>query len=125
MTVQEGQKVIDELKAAGNSNEEIAGSLYILFSEGKISREGLESLVNLLGFHLSEEFKQMDPEQQKTEGFEEVGQENEEQPQQNEEPAPASEDEEEKKAMRLFDGNSSDKEEDADEEEKAMKLFGR
>lgn len=141
MTVQEGQKVIEELKAQGNSDEEIAGSFYLLFRDGKIDVEGLEGLVNLLGFHLTDEFKAMDPEQQKEEGYEILDEEDDEEDynESNEsdesdesEEAQQSEEDEEKEAMSLFDrkdgsANAPKEEEDSneDEEKKAMKLFGK
>lgn len=133
MTVQEAQKVIEELKAQGNSEEEIAGSFYLLFRENKIDVEQLEGLVNLLGYHLTEEFKAMDPEQQKNEGYEMLDEEheNESQPQE-EEKEEEPEDDEEDEAMNLMGlkdkqkepTSKSENEEEDDEEEKAKKLFG-
>ena len=141
MTVQEGQKVIEELKAQGNSDEEIAGSFYLLFRDGKIDVEGLEGLVNLLGFHLTDEFKAMDPELQKEEGYELLDEEDgqdeqnyEEDSDESDEPKEAqqSEEDEEKEAMNLFDrkdgsANAPKEEDDSneDDEKKAMKLFGK
>ena len=134
MTVQEGQKVIEELKSQGNSEEEIAGSFYLLFRDGKIDVEGLEGLVNLLGYHLTDEFKAMSPEQQKEEGYEllDEEQENPQEEPQEENNEEKDEKDEEKEAMDLFerkDGSAnSPKEEgasDEDEEKNAMKLFGK
>lgn len=135
MTVQEAQKVIEELKAQGNSEEEIAGSFYLLFKEDKINVEELEGLVNLLGYHLTEEFKSMDPEQQKTNGYEEIGEEQEhsqsegEENKEQEQPEEKEETEDDK-AMNLMGLKNNKKEDEGnvneeDEEKKAMKLFGR
>ena len=132
MTVQEAQKVIEELKAQGNSEEEIAGSFYLLFKEDKINVEELEGLVNLLGYHLTEEFKSMDPEQQKTNGYKEIGEDSQsegEEEKVQEQPKEEKEESEDDKAMNLM-GLKNDKKEDEgdaeeDEEKKAMKLFGR
>lgn len=135
MTVQEAQKVIEELKAQGNSEEEIAGSFYLLFRENKIDVEQLEGLVNLLGYHLTEEFKAMDPEQQKNEGYEMLDEEHENEPQSQSQPQEEKEeepeDDEEDEAMNLMGLKDKQKEptsksenEEDDEEEKAKKLFG-
>lgn len=101
MTVDEGKKAIEEMKAQGNSPEDIAGSFYLMFIDGKIDVEQLDALVNLLGYHLTDEFKNMSPEEQKTKGFEEK------EPTENQN-----------------NDSSEDKDKDEDEETKAMKLFG-
>lgn len=129
MSIEELQKAIEEMKAQGQSEEEIAGAFYLLFRDGKITLEQLEALVNTLGFELSEEFKAMDPETQKDGGYE-VLDENPEEPKQVSE-----EDDEEEKAMKLLGQDKKEekeetskpeenKEEKEDEdEEKAMKFF--
>lgn len=104
MTVEEGKKAIEELKAQGNSEEEIAGSFYLMFVDGKIDVEQLDALVNLLGYHLTEEFKNMSPEDQMTKGFEEK-------------------EEDEDEEIEVKEDND-DEDEDEDEEKKAMKLMG-
>ena len=43
-----------------------------MFQDDKITVEGLEGLVETLGWHLTEEFKAMSPEDQKTKGYEEI-----------------------------------------------------
>lgn len=107
MTVDEGKKAIEEMKAQGNSPEDIAGSFYLMFIDGKIDVEQLDALVNLLGYHLTDEFKNMSPEEQKTKGFEEK------------EPT-----EPESETENQNNDSSKGKDEDEDEETKAMKLFG-
>lgn len=102
MTVEEGKKAIEELKAQGNSEEEIAGSFYLMFVDGKIDVEQLDALVNLLGYHLTEEFKNMSPEDQMTKGFEEK-------------------EEDEDEEIEVKEDNDD---EDEDEEKEAMKLMG-
>lgn len=109
MSIEELKKSIEEMKAQGQSEEEIAGAFYLLFREGKIDLEQLEALVNVLGFELSEEFKAMDPEMQKEAGYEVLDENAGQKPEKNSE--------EEKQ-----DQEDSGKE---DEEEKAMKLLGQ
>ena len=139
MSIEELTKAVEEMKAQGQSEEEIAGAYYLLFRDGKIDLEQLEALVNNLGFELSEEFKAMDPEQQKEEGYEvleeeanepqETSEEKEEKPAES---AEASEEDEEDKAMKLLGQDKKEKKEETskpeetkeDEEEKeAMKFF--
>ena len=152
MTIEEGKKVIDELESQGASKEEIAGAFYLLFRDDKIDSEQLEALVNLLGYELNDEFKNMSPEEQKENGYEltndpkdnvptppREGEDDNKPSSQPSQPEEEDEDEEEK-ASKLFEGKTSEsnnqkptspsKEEDdankdEDEEEKAMKLFGR
>lgn len=114
MTVDEGKKTIEELKAQGNSEEEIAGAFYLMFVEGKIDVEQFDALVNLLGYHLTDEFKAMSPEEQKTKGYEEKEPSEEAQSQ-----------EEEKEESEEDESENSEEEEDEDEEARAMKLFGQ
>lgn len=118
MTPEEAKSTIEELKQEGLSDEEILYSFYRLFQDGKITVEGLEGLVETLGWHLTEEFKAMSPEDQKTKGYEEIEDETEEgvsteeveaakeipAEESKEEPKeePKGEDEDEKKAMKLF-----------------------
>ena len=140
MTVEEARKVIDEMEAQGASKEEIAGAFYLLFRDNKIDSEQLEGLVNLLGYELNEEFKNMPVEEQKENGYELTNdpKENVQTPPRESEPQSTSndEDDEEKKADKLFNGGkdssndapkstSNDEDDEDDEEKKAMKLFGR
>ena len=133
MSIEELQKAIEEMKAQGQSEEEIAGAFYLLFRDGKINLEQLEALVNQLGFELSEEFKAMDPEMQKEAGYEVLDEKQEEPKETSEE-----ESDEEGKAMKLLGQDKEDKKEetskpkenkeeenkeDEDEEEKAMKYL--
>ena len=137
MTVEEARKVIDEMEAQGASKEEIAGAFYLLFRDDKIDSEQLEGLVNLLGYELNEEFKNMPVEEQKENGYELTNDSNENVQTPPREDAPQStsnnEDDEEKKADKLFNGGKdsskeapkSTSDDEDDEEKEAMKLFGR
>lgn len=139
MTVEEARRQIDEMEAQGASKEEIAGAYYLLFRDGKIDSEQLEALVNLLGYELDEEFKNMPVEEQKENGYELTNdpKENVQTPPREGEPQTSTssnnEDDEEKKADKLFNGGKdssndapqSTSDDEDDEEKKAMKLFGR
>lgn len=70
MTGEEAKKTLDELKAQGYSDEELLGSFYLMFVDDKISVNDMEVLSNALGYSLTDEFKNMSPEDQKTKGYE-------------------------------------------------------
>ena len=125
MTVDEAKEAIGELKAQGANEEEIAGSFYLMFVDGKIDVNQLNALVNLLGYHLTDEFLAMGEAEQKEKGFSKT-----------EEPAEGvSEDTVEKakddetnpvtKSEEENEENEENSDEEEDEEKKAMKLFGK
>lgn len=65
MTVQEGKQMIEELKAQGATEEEIVSGFFLLFEEDKININELGDLVQLVGYELSDDFKNMSAEDQK------------------------------------------------------------
>lgn len=137
MSVDEAKEAISEMRAQGNSDEEIAGAFYLMFVDGKLDVNQLNALVNLLGYHLSDEFMAMDPEQQKTQGFAE--QDTPEEgitPKQveaakDDETNPFKEDDggndkaDEKKEPETSSEEDEEEDDEDDEEEKAMRLFGK
>ena len=72
MTLEEGKKAIEQLKAEGHSEKEILGAFYKMFQNDKLTLEELDGMVNLMGYHLTDDFKAMSPEDQKTKGYEET-----------------------------------------------------
>lgn len=72
MTVEETKRAFAELKAQGQTDEDILATLYVMFADDKISLKELENLINVLGYELTEEFKAMSPEEQKVNGYKEV-----------------------------------------------------
>lgn len=70
MTIEEAKKAFDEMRAQGADDNAILGTLYRMFQDDKIDVEQLGALVNVLGYELTDEFKQMTPEDQKTKGWE-------------------------------------------------------
>ncbi len=135
MTLDEGKKAIEQLKAEGHSEEEILGAFYKMFQNDELSFDELDGMVNLMGYHLTDEFKNMSPEDQKTKGYEET-----------EEPAEGVNKEEVEEAKEIDNNEKSDSNEESDskeesedesdkekndesedeseEKERAMKLFG-
>lgn len=123
MTVEEGKKMIEELKAQGATEEEIIAGFYQLFTEDEINVDELGDLVQLVGYELSDEFKSWSPEDQKTKGWAEDEVEEEVKDGEN----PTNEGDEGQKDEN-DNGNeepASENESDEDEERaKAKKLFG-
>ena len=123
MTIEEAREAIEELKAQGANEEEIAGSFYLMFVDGKLDLKQFEALVNLLGYHLTEEFLAMSEEEQKEKGFEETEEaaegisEKMVEDAKDDETNPVKKDEDKEEP--------EDKEEEESEEDKAMKLFGK
>lgn len=72
MTVKEAKKMFAGLRAQGQTDEDILGTLYLMFADDRISLDELETLCNVLGYELTEEFKAMSPEEQKVNGYKEV-----------------------------------------------------
>ncbi len=124
-------KAIEQLKAEGHTEEEILGGFYKMFQNDELTLEELDGIVNLMGYHLTDEFKAMSPEDQKTKGYEETDEpaegvdekdvEEGKETEPEDKPEEKSEDEEPEDKEEKSD---SDSEDDEDEEAKAMKLFG-
>ena len=141
MSIDEAKEAISEMRAQGNSDEEIAGAFYLMFVDGKLDVNQFNALVNLLGYHLSDEFMAMDPEQQKTQGFaeqdtpEEGVTPNQVEAAKDDETNPFKEEDggndkaesnNEPAEKKEPETSSEDKpKEEDDEEEKAMRLFGK
>ena len=70
MTVKEGRKMVEELRKEGLSDENIVAGFYQLFIDDVINVDQLGDLVQLVGWEITEEFKKLSPEDQKTMGWE-------------------------------------------------------
>lgn len=68
--IDEINKAFDEMRAQGADDNAILGTLYSMFQDGKINIRQLGGMVNMLGYELTDEFKNMSPEDQKTKGYE-------------------------------------------------------
>lgn len=121
MTPEELNKAVEAMKADGATEEDMLGAFYKMFQEDKITFEGLEALVEGIGYHITDEFRAMSDEDRKTKGYEEVETENvsEEAKEEAKEVEPAA------AAPESTASSSSKADEDngEDEEKKAMALF--
>lgn len=113
MTLDEAKQAIEQLKAQGETEESMLATFYLMFKDDTITVDELGDLCQLIGYELTDEFKNMSPEDQKTKGYKEV----EDEDVSEEEIEDAKEFE---KGEETPD-NSDNKEE---EQEKAKKLFG-
>lgn len=117
MRPEEAKEAIETLKEKGMSDEELLYSLYGMFKNDEINVNELGDLVQLVGYELTDEFKNMSPEDQKTKGVEK---EEETEPEEKEPVSPEKE-EKEDPAPTAEDKTS---EFTPEEEEKARSLFG-
>lgn len=117
MTPEELTSAIKQMKAEGLDDNKIIGANFKMFQNGELTLEQFEAIIDQMGYHLSDEFKAMDPEAQKKMQWDmEAG----------------SEDDGEKAPKELSEEEGTEPEEapeggtqdDDDEEKKAMKLFG-
>ena len=131
MTIDEAKKTFDEMKAQGATEDEILGTLYVLFQKGDLDVNQLESLVNVLGYELTESFKAMSPEDQKKKGFETTDEKAENVSSEEVEKAKEFGDDPEEKENDKEKDDDSDDDDDEDEEsedeeseENLNRLFG-
>ena len=135
MTIDEAKKAFDEMRAQGADDNAILGTLYRMFQDDKIDVEQLGALVNVLGYELTDEFKKMTPEDQKTKGWEADDESEKAEGVTDEEVEKAKEygdDPDEKSDEKSEESDESDEdsakedEEESDEEaiKKARKIFG-
>ena len=115
MTLEEAKKAVEELKAQGETEESMLGTFYLMFQDDVITVEELGDLCQLIGYKLTDEFKNMSPEDQKTKGYEEV---------EDEETDLSKEEIDDAKELEPGEEESKNDEDDEDEKEKAKKLFG-
>lgn len=128
MTAQEVKQAIDELKAQGMSEEDIAGTFYMMFQDDKITADQLGELVQFVGYKLSDEFLKMSPEDQKLNGWKET---DEAQEGDEDDKGKAVEDvsKEDIEAAKEFKNEKDEDDDDSDDdseddETRAKKLFG-
>lgn len=129
MAIEEMKKAIEELKAQGNDEQAILGAFYRMFQDEKLTLDELDGVVNLLGYHLTEEFKSMSSEDQKTKGFERTDEPAEGVSEKEVEDAKETDDDSDDSDSDDSDSDSGEKEDKDDteeeEEKRAMKLFGQ
>ena len=122
MTLEEAKAAIEDLKAQGETEDDILKVLYLMFTKGEFDVETLRALVGTMGYEFTEEFEAMSDDDKKTKGWE-----------QEDDPEKSGVDKEEIEKAKEF-GDDDDEEEkpedepedesEEDEKKRAMKLFG-
>ena len=123
MTLREAKQVIDEYLAQGMTEDDVLGTLYLMYQDDSINLEELEKLIGLLGYEFTEEFKNMSDEDKKTKGLGDPEDDFDDDSEEDEE------DIEKAKSIKKesFDSEEVEKPEEKPEDEdetKAKKLFG-
>ena len=130
MTFEEGKKAIAELKSEGMTEEQILATFYAAFQDDKLSVDELGELASLVGYELTDEFKNMGTEEQKEVGLGENPfldeEENGSEETEDNEGAEEFEGTEESEESEDTEDNGEEESEESEEDErkKAMKLFG-
>lgn len=133
MTKQELDKMVSSLKSEGYSEQDVLAGFYKLYTDEKLSLEELEGIVNLMGYHLSDEFKNASEDKKKEMGFgkgdtdkveDEIDDNAEKEKSEDSEDDEDDSEDEKGKAKDKDEDDSEDDEEESEDEKKAMKLFG-
>ncbi|MFA6829165.1 MAG: hypothetical protein WCR67_00435 [Bacilli bacterium] len=69
MTIDELKKSVEILKSEGWTEGEVLGSFYAMFQDGKVNLNEFEAMCAVIGYELTDEFKKMSPEDQRTKGY--------------------------------------------------------
>lgn len=124
MTLEEAKAAIEDLKAQGETEDDILKVLYLMFTKGEFDVETLRALVGTMGYEFTEEFEAMSDDDKKTKGWE-----------QEDDPEKSGVDKEEIEKAKEFgddkgevkkpeDSQAPQEESEDDEKKRAMKLFG-
>ena len=67
ITANEIKQTWDEFKAQGRTENDIIGAWYLMFKDGDITVQEFKTMLNVVGYDLSDEFMNMSEEDQKNE----------------------------------------------------------
>ena len=76
MTYEEAKAAIENLKAQGETEDDILKVLYLMFTKGEFDVETLRALIGTMGYEFTDEFEAMSEEDKKTKGWEQETDEN-------------------------------------------------
>ena len=69
MTKKEVKAVFDQMRLGGMTDEDILGSLYLLYQDGKVTTDELRHLIGVLGYEFDERFAAMSEEDKHVKGL--------------------------------------------------------
>ena len=64
MTIEEANKVIEAFRMKGYTDEQIQYAFAMMYFNNQIDLDGFDGLINLLGYHLDDEFLKLSKEGQ-------------------------------------------------------------
>ena len=70
MTYEEAKAAIEDLKAQGETEDDILKVLYLMFTKGEFDVETLRALIGTMGYEFTDEFEAMSEEDKKRNGLE-------------------------------------------------------
>lgn len=108
MTDTEVKDAVQQLKSEGYDESQIIGGYFDMFKNGEIDFDGFQGILSVMGYEVTDEFKNMSDEEKKKQEW-------------SSEEEPTGETDE--RAPKEIDDESESKPED-DEESKAMEMFG-
>lgn len=76
MTYEEAKEAIEDLKAQGESEDDILKGLYGMYTDDKLSLSDLRTFIGIMGYEFTDEFEAMSEEDKKTKGWEQKTDEN-------------------------------------------------
>lgn len=76
MTYEEAKAAIEDLKAQGETEDDILKVLYAMYTDDKLSLSDLRTFIGIMGYEFTEEFEAMSEEDKKTKGWEQETDEN-------------------------------------------------
>lgn len=69
ITIEQAYIAMKQMMDEGTTEDDMLGILYLMYQNDKISLNELETLIDKLGYEFTEEFRNMTPEQKKTDGY--------------------------------------------------------
>lgn len=129
ITANEIKQTWDEFKAQGRTENDIIGAWYLMFKDGDITAQEFKTMLNVVGYDLSDEFMNMSEEEQKDEDkFFELDEDSDkdlskEEIEEAKEYKKGEEDSDEDEEGKEKDEEDEDEDEE-DDEKKAARLFG-
>lgn len=76
MTYEEAKAAIEDLKAQGETEDDILKVLYAMYTDDKLSLSDLRTFIGIMGYEFTDEFEAMSEEDKKTKGWEQETDEN-------------------------------------------------
>lgn len=65
MTIEEAKKALKQLKAQGETDEEILRGMYFMYADGVLSLDDLRTMTGLLGYEFTDEFEALSENEKK------------------------------------------------------------